>query len=346
MRAPIFISLLALPITSCISTEGEEYTNKSFYINGEVSGSYSDWIYLFYEDVKDSIRVKDGQFFFTGKLDHPVQASIVLAGTSTLTRIYLDGGDKVEVTADYQLQGEEPSTVNTLQNVIISGSASQNLYTSMRTRYIELSKADSTGQQVYELMAHLIDSTGSHPAVGTQLASAAISPDGLTAAHLDSLYTRFDTTRMDAQAKQVYAVGMANRIRYTIGDTFPDIPIQRPDGTPAYLSELRGLHVYVDFWASWCTPCRQQHPRLWEIADKIANSSLAIVSISIDQDREKWLRASEEDNVSWSSYWDAEHRLEEDMIIKAIPKSYVLNEYGIIVAIDPEIEDYHGWTGL
>ncbi|WP_198664975.1 TlpA disulfide reductase family protein [Lewinella sp. IMCC34191] len=344
MRASVVLSLLALLFTTCISLEEEK--NDAFQLTGIITGPYTDWVYLVYGEVRDSARVNDGQFSFTGELDRPVQASLILEGTSNLTRVYLEGGDEVRITADYQLQGEEPNTVRTLQDAVITGSASQDLYTSMRSRYIEAYKADSTGQAVYELMAHLIDSTGSHPALGTQLASAAISSDVFTAAQLDSLYGRFDTTRMDAQAKEVYAIGMANRSRYGVGDAFPDIPVERPDGTSARLSELRGMQVYVDFWASWCAPCRQQHPHLKEIAGEVTGSSLAIVSISIDKNRDNWVQASEEDGVSWSSYWDADGFLKEDMAINAIPKSYLLDENGIIVQTNPQLEQYQRWASL
>ncbi len=342
MHAPIVLSLLALLFLACTS-QGVDDNDGAFELTGEISGQYTDWVYLLYGEVRDSSRVTNGRFSFAGQLDRPVQASIILQGKSNLTRVYLDGGE-VRIAADYQQRGKELNTLNTLQNVVISGSASQDLYIAMRARYIEYWKADSTGQRVYEYMAHLIDSTGSHPAIGTQLASAAISPDVLTIDHLVALYEQFDTLRMDAQAKQVYALGMANRTKYKEGDAFPDIAIERPDGTPARLSELRGMRVYVDFWASWCGPCRQNHPRLREIAAEVAGSSLVIVSISTDQDREQWFRASQQDAISWPSYRDAEHRLEEDLRIAAIPKAYLLDENGIILELDPKLEDYRQWA--
>ena len=342
MLRPFVLSLsLVFLFTACQAPEIPE-ADDAFVLAGQISGEYSDWIYLQYGEIEDSVRVTDGRFSFAGELEEPVHGSLFLAGTSNLTWIYLDKG-KIDVQADYRVEGEE---LNTLQNVVITGSAAQDFYTEMQTRSRALVAADSTGQAVYEYMSHLIDSTNSHPAIGTRIASAAISSQVMTRQQLAALYAQFDTNRMEVQTKQVYALGMANRGGYGVGDQFPDVPIERPDGSLDSLSTFRGMRVYVDFWASWCGPCRQNHPRLRELAAKTAGRGLAFVSISIDQDRDNWVAATEEDGLSWPSYLDVDHRLEEDMAIRSIPKSYLLDEDGTILEVNPPLEDYWQWTTL
>ena len=336
--------VLCILFTACSADDVSDSDN-TFHLTGEITGDYDDLIYLTYDGYRDSARVTDGRFVFTGILEAPRQASLLMNGTSSPTWVYLDD-PAMQITADYQRQGEEGNPLHTLQNVVITGSPANDLYTAVQRRLRSIVPQDSTGEQQYRYYLHLIDSTGSHPVIGRQLASAAISSSTMTATQLDTLIAHYDTTRMDARAREVFAMGMATRKSYSVGDTFPDFPLEQPDGKMTRLSELRGLQVYVDLWASWCSPCRQQHPRLKEIADAIDGSNLVLVSISTDKDRDAWLRASEQDGLSWSSYRDADHLLEEDLAISAIPKSYRLNERGVIVEIDPDKEDYRQWAGL
>ena len=331
-------------LTACSADDVSDSDN-TFQLTGEITGDYDDLIYLTYDGYRDSARVTDGRFVFTGPLEAPRQASLYMNGTSSPTWVYLDD-PAMQITADYQRQGEEGNPVHTLKNVVITGSPAQDLYTAVLRHLRKIAPEDSTGEQQYRYYLHLIDSTGSHPVIGRQLASAAISSPTMTADQLDSLIARFDTTRMDARAREAFAMGIATRKSYQVGDTFPDLPLLRPDGDTTRISELRGLQVYVDLWASWCSPCRQQHPRLKEIADAIDGSNLVLVSISTDKDREAWIRASEQDGISWTSYHDVSHELERELAISAIPKSYLLDERGVILEVDPDKEDYVQWAGM
>ena len=330
-----------LALTACSS--GDSSTDDHTYrISGHISGDYADLIYLLGDNVRDSAVVEDGRFVLTGPVDGPFQATLAMNGVSNATWIYVDDYD-VTVTADYERQGDEGNPLHTLQNVVISGSPSDELYSAAQKQFRRIAPGDSTGERQYRYFLHLIDSTRSHPVIGTMLASAALTSPTMTADQLDTLITRFDTTRMDARAREAFAMGMATRKSYQVGDAFPDLPLLRPDGDTTRLSELRGLQVYVDIWASWCGPCRQQHPRLREIAAAIDGSNLVLVGISTDKDRGAWLEAMEQDDINWPSYHDAEHTMEKELAISAIPKAYLLNENGVIVQVDPNIEAYRDW---
>ncbi|MEP6702784.1 MAG: TlpA disulfide reductase family protein [Betaproteobacteria bacterium] len=77
-----------------------------------------------------------------------------------------------------------------------------------------------------------------------------------------------------------------------VGDQAPDITVMQADGTPIHLSALRGKTVYLDFWASWCGPCRQSFPWMNEMHDKYKGAGLAIVAVNVDKkrsDAEKFL---------------------------------------------------------
>ena len=213
-------------LTACSADDVSDSDN-TFHLTGEITGDYNDLIYLTYDGYRDSARVTEGRFVFTGILEAPRQASLLMNGTSSPTWVYLDD-PAMQITADYQRQGEEGNPVHTLKNVVITGSPAHDLFTAMRRHFRRIAPQDSTGDQQYRYFLHLIDSAGSHPVIGSMLASSAMSSSTMTATQLDTLIAHFDTTRMDARAREVFAMGMATRKSYSVGDTFPTFPWSNP----------------------------------------------------------------------------------------------------------------------
>jgi thiol-disulfide isomerase/thioredoxin len=103
---------------------------------------------------------------------------------------------------------------------------------------------------------------------------------------------------------------------------------------PVSIAE-KGKYTLLDFWASWCYPCRKENPALVALHNKYKNANFRIVGFSLDSDKERWVRAIKNDNLKWTHVSDLKgwHSMVVSKFgIKAIPMNFLINEEGVIVA--------------
>lgn len=125
----------------------------------------------------------------------------------------------------------------------------------------------------------------------------------------------------------------------SLGSTAPDFSAPKIDGSTFQLSSLRGKVVLLDFWASWCGPCRKDNPALVRIWQEYSGKPFEIVSISLDEQAQAWQRAIQKDGLVWQNHISNLKGFDEPVAIlygvKSIPTKYLLGEDGSILAVNP-----------
>lgn len=126
-----------------------------------------------------------------------------------------------------------------------------------------------------------------------------------------------------------------------IGDKAIDLAFASPDGKTIALSSLKGKIVLLDFWASWCGPCRMENPNIVAAYNKYKDvkfkgaKGFTIYSVSLDQNRDAWLKAIKQDNLSWpyhvSDLGGWQSKPAQIYRVNSIPASYLIDQNGVIV---------------
>ena len=122
-----------------------------------------------------------------------------------------------------------------------------------------------------------------------------------------------------------------------VGKKAPDFSAPSPDGKTISLKESLGKVTIIDFWASWCGPCRMENPNVVAMYNELHEKGLNIIGVSLDKDEAKWKEAIEKDGLSWNhisnlNFW--QDPIAEMYNVKAIPATFILDANGVIVAKD------------
>ena len=129
-----------------------------------------------------------------------------------------------------------------------------------------------------------------------------------------------------------------------IGKVAPEFSLPDTAGVSVSLSDFRGKYVLLDFWASWCPPCRRENPNVVKAFNEYKDKNFTIVGISLDKDKSKWMKAIADDNLAWThlsdlKYWDSE--IPALYGVRGIPANVLLDPDGVIVAKNITGEDLH-----
>lgn len=139
---------------------------------------------------------------------------------------------------------------------------------------------------------------------------------------------------MIAKSMKNYADQMADP-KVKIGDKAPNFSAKTPEGAELSLKEALGKVTIIDFWASWCGPCRAENPKVVALYDDYHDKGLNIIGVSLDKEENKWIEAIKKDGLTWYqisnlAYW--QDPIAQEYEVKGIPATFILDENGVVIA--------------
>jgi peroxiredoxin len=330
----------------------------SFTISGTVNNPGSlKQIYLMEADssqiaVVDSTNLSDqGKFQFKRKSPYPNLYKIRIGGS--VFDLIAKNGDAIEFTTSltdnthaYQVTGSDESDkikeFNRISNFY--GEKNSKLAQEYQDKVQAIGKQSDSLIKIYmpvfqktlgeysaEVLKFIHANKNSLAAyyAATSLDLTRYEPQLIT--YADSIKGKFT----DNPGVQRFIAQMTALKPLSIGHPAPDFTTGGIDGKPVKLSDYKGKYVMLDFWASWCGPCRQENPNVVKQYAIYKPLGLNILGISLDVDKTKWEQAVKADKLTWAHASDLknfEGPTERLYHIEAIPSNFIINPQGIIIA--------------
>jgi len=339
--------LLLSGLFSCARPDG-------FVIHGKIQGKDNGSVKLLkYVNgrlaTEDSTKIEKGSFVLKGKTDLPEFRFITLETRQPLAQFFAENGT-IYIKA----------YMDSLSKTEIKGSKSNEEFQILTHEMLNISKETGQLQQKYMMAQQQGDEIAmkqvkadydamiqnqkvyvrnfirEHPksTVSPLIALMQFSQE-LTPHNIDTLVKFLDPSIQSS----IYIADlkkMADRMRITdVGAQAPDFTLNTPEGKALSLSSLRGKVVLIDFWASWCQPCRHENPNVVAVYNKYKDKGFDILGVSLDKDKDAWIKAIADDHLTWKhvsdlKYWESEAAVKYG--IQSIPSSVLLDKDGKIIA--------------
>jgi peroxiredoxin len=337
------LALSALLLVS-ISGFGQKKTKinvpKLYVLSGTIKGDINDngYAYLYYNDKKDSTKIIDKKFEFKGSIKDTLLAQIGISLAANAPQFYLESS-KITIQLSANEVVKNGTSVQNLHLDAISGSRSFGISEEYKNFYQSNAGKKDFNKLLYSKLSSFIHKHRSHPFSGAILAELALVNPILTKKELNQLYALLDVNKQNAQNLALLKKGIEKLDDYGVGKPFLDFNLPDQKGNMVHLKDYRGKLILIDFWASWCKPCREKNPELRALNEEFRSRNFEIIGISSDQNKKQWSGAIAKDQLTWMNVLDEGQIFKNSLGIEYIPYNYLIDEKGIIIGVNLQLAE-------
>ena len=364
MKKGTFLLLCGLLVLSNCTQQNDQ----SFTLKGKI-GDWNDpaTIYLSYwsegNENLDTLQLQKGSFSFTGNISEPAPARLILdytgegmgqaAQAGHILYLYLENGT-VKLNSPDSLQNSQfvDSPINEEHQAYLEyvGGQIQDLAARMNQKVMQATPEqmkDTTfmaqlNREYTQLLAERSQKqqqyVREHPDsyFSIEALSESVSSD-FDVEVIEPLFLSINEKYRESFTGKAFAQRIEAAKTIGIGKKAPDFTQNDPEGNPVSLSDFQGKYVLLDFWASWCGPCRQENPNLVKAYAAYNDKGFEILGVSLDNKdgKEAWVNAIEKDGLTWTQVSDLNswnNEVARMYGVRAVPQSYLIDPEGVIVA--------------
>jgi len=350
-----------LTVLISIAAHAQQKKQNQFVLKGTILNAAKQQIYL--EEARSVSNTKykdstftdaDGHFSFTGSIPDPRLFNLMIKGRNRMMDIanfFIENNSMIYLTGNTDslykakiMGSKEQALVDEFAPAFNKNLASftANLYKPYNEARAKndsvamLREGKIADRKVIDTVSAMISSfVNLHPSSAFSLELVEMLMKYSRISTADSLMQMVDRTPAGK-----YALGLKLRQSLNIqrslvvGAMAPDF--RQPDtaGRNVALSSLRGKYVLIDFWASWCGPCREENPNLLNAYQKYKDKNFTVLAISLDKDRKSWIKAIKEDKLPWEQLSDLkgfDNAAGKLYAVGAIPTNYLIDPTGKVI---------------
>jgi thiol-disulfide isomerase/thioredoxin len=360
---------LIITVLFSLHTNAQE---RAFVLNGSIPVSPKKFrVLLSWNNgaTAEEANVVNGKFTIKGTIEGPVAATMMLQEANPSANKKFDRMEYLRNNLTLFLDGGTitVSTKTYLNDAVVKGSQVVNDYYSYTQQVKQITDLDNQLGMVYYSYAQTKNAKVAdklmemYKVLGTIYYDAQLSFVQKNPASPVSLFFAKETLGMDMDAakagpmfemlsnelqnsnigKELAAMIEVGK-RSMVGVAATDFTQPSPEGASIALSSFKGKYVLVDFWASWCGPCRAESPNLVKAYEQYKSKGFEIYSVSMDDNKSKWLKAIKDDNYTWPQAGDLkgwENAAATIYGVSGIPFNFLVDPKGIIVARNLRGED-------
>ncbi len=353
--------LISLSVILLLSFCDGNKKNSSFQLKGTLSDSKAETLYLeklgsAKQVIIDSVILdENGNFEFTNYTPK-IGFYRIKTNDKNFAMLVLDSADKVTITGSvkdlgntFKVEGSPETTIFIEYNNLSKSrdikldSLNKAFQLLMETNKMDSKRMDSLSA-IFETPYNSIINQSNILMIdkiskNTNMYSSIMAIQALDPDKYSDLYKSLDaglSKKFPKDKNVIMFHEVVERMLSTnIGQFAPEISLPSPDGKEIALSSLKGKLVLIDFWASWCGPCRKEMPNVVKIYSKFKNKGFEIYGVSLDQDKEKWMEAITKDGINWPQvsdlkYWD--NVAAKIYNVQGIPYTVLIDKDGKIIA--------------